>query len=187
MTDKVEGTGPALVIGLGNPLMGDDAIGLIALERLAALVFAPPVEFVDGGAWGLALLPDIERAGALLLLDAVHGERAPGALYVLGIDQVPHVLHGKLSPHQVDVRELLALAQWRGGLPSRLQIAGVQPAAVEYGSGLSPEAAAALDGLVEAACAVLAAWGHVCQPAATAGSQEAVQPGQRDQSDGRSR
>jgi len=153
-------TRPTLVIGLGNPLMGDDAIGLIALERLAALGFAPPVEFVDGGVWGLALLPDIERAGALLLLDAVHGDREPGALYVLPADQVPRVLSGNLSPHQVDVRELLALAELRGALPPHLHVVGVQPAAINYGDGLSSTVSAAVDGMVCAACAVLAGWGH---------------------------
>jgi len=159
----MEATGPTIVLGLGNPLMGDDAIGLLALERLAALAFTPPVEYIDGGVWGLALLPDIERAGALLLLDAVQGDRAPGALYLLSAGDIPRFLSGKLSPHQVDVRELLALAQVRNSLPVRLQVVGVQPAAVEFGDDLSPEVAAALDELVGAACAVLAEWGHIRQ------------------------
>ena len=151
---------PTLVIGLGNPLMGDDGVGLVVLEQLAAQTFAPPVEFVDGGTWGLALLPDVERAGALLLIDAVHGGGAPGTIYALGAQDIPRFLGAKLSPHQVDVRELLALAELRGALPSDLQVVGVQPASTAYGEGLSPAAAAAVDALVAAACAVLSGWGH---------------------------
>ncbi len=151
---------PTLVIGLGNPLMGDDGIGLIVLEQLAAQTFAPPVEFVDGGTWGLALLPDVERAGALLLLDAVHSAGDPGTVYVLDSQDIPRFLAAKVSPHQVDVRELLALAELRGALPPELRVVGIQPAAVDYGDGLSPVVAASVDRMVSAACAVLAGWGH---------------------------
>lgn len=151
---------PTLVIGLGNPLMGDDGIGLVVLEQLAAQTFAPPVEFVDGGTWGLALLPDVERAGALLLLDAVHSTGDPGTVYVLDSKDIPRFLAAKVSPHQVDVRELLALAELRGALPPELRVVGVQPAAVDYGDGLSPVVSASVDRIVSAACAVLAGWGH---------------------------
>lgn len=156
----VEDMGPTLVIGLGNPLLGDDGVGPAVLDRLAALSFAPPVELLDGGVWGLALLPDIERAGAVLLLDAVRGGGEPGAIYSLEGEQIPRLFGGKLSPHQVDVRELLALAELRGALPHRLHVVGVQPAAMDFGDGLSPAAAAALDDMVLATCSVLARWGH---------------------------
>jgi hydrogenase maturation protease len=162
LVPKPKGRGkPTLVIGLGNPLMGDDGVGLVVLDQLAAQSFMPPVEFVDGGTWGLALLPDVERAGALLLLDAVNGDGAPGTIYVLGAEEIPRFLAAKLSPHQVDVRELLALAELRGELPSNLRVVGVQPAATAYGDGLSPEAAAAaVEAMVAAAGAVLSGWGH---------------------------
>ena len=54
-----------VVIGLGNPLMGDDGVGLAALERLRDDWDMPAdVELVDGGTWGMNLLPVIEDAGA---------------------------------------------------------------------------------------------------------------------------
>lgn len=156
-----EDAGPTLVIGLGNPLLGDDGIGPAALERLAALTFAPPVEMVDGGVWGLALLPEIERAGAVLLLDAVQGDREAGSLYSLEGEQIPRFFGDKLSPHQVDVRELLALAELRSALPPRLHVIGLQPAALGFGDGLSSIAAGAMEDMVRAACDVLAGWGHI--------------------------
>jgi hydrogenase maturation protease len=160
LEDPVPDGEPTLVIGLGNPLMGDDGIGLVVLEQLAAQTFAPPVEFVDGGTWGLALLPDVERAGALLLLDAVHGSGEPGTVYVLDAQDIPRFLAAKVSPHQVDVRELLALAELRGALPSELRVVGVEPTAVDYGDGLSPAVSAAVERMVSAAYDVLAGWGH---------------------------
>lgn len=151
---------PTLVVGLGNPLMGDDGIGLVVLERMASLSFVPPVELVDGGTWGPALLPDVERAGALLLLDAIHGGNASGTVHVLDAADIPRLLAGKLSTQQVDVRELLALAELRGALPGQLKVVGVEPARIEFGEELSPRVAAAVDTMAAAACAILASWGH---------------------------
>ncbi|HEX8723977.1 MAG TPA: hydrogenase maturation protease, partial [Gemmatimonadaceae bacterium] len=50
-----------VVVGLGNPIMGDDGLGLAALERLREEWEIPAaVELVDGGTWGMTLLPLLE-------------------------------------------------------------------------------------------------------------------------------
>nr|MCU0648876.1 hydrogenase maturation protease [Gemmatimonadaceae bacterium] len=68
-----------VVIGLGNPLLSDDAIGLAALAQLAArYVIADEVECYDGGTWGMTLLPAIESASRVLFLDAIDTGAAPG-------------------------------------------------------------------------------------------------------------
>lgn len=158
-----EGTRPTVVIGLGNPLMGDDGVGLAALERLTARWEVPAqVELVDGGTWGMNLLPVIEDAGRVLLLDAVHTAATPGALVRLEREQLPRYLSTKISPHQVDLRDVLGLAELRGTLPAETIALGLQPALVEMGIGLSPPVVAGLDSLVDAAAAVLTAWGHGC-------------------------
>ena len=70
------------MIGLGNPIMGDDGLGLAVLEHLqAAYVFPPDVELVDGGTWGMNLLPIIEDAGELILIDAIDAG-APAGTFV---------------------------------------------------------------------------------------------------------
>jgi hypothetical protein len=58
-----------LVVGLGSPLMGNDGVGL---ERLRAeFVSDPSLAWVDGGTAGLALLPVLDSARRILLLDAI--------------------------------------------------------------------------------------------------------------------
>lgn len=134
-----------LVVGLGNPLMGDDGIGLAALERLAASGAVPRgVELVDGGTWGMNLLHLIESADVMILLDAIHTGAAPGTVNELEGDAVPRRLAHKLSPHQIDLGEVLALAALRGTLPPRLIAIGIEPAVVEMRTALSPQVAAAL-------------------------------------------
>ena len=151
----------ALVVGLGNPLMGDDGIGLAALERLRAGWRVPPtVELLDGGTWGINLMPTLESAGQVLFLDAIRAGRAAGTLAELNGPELPRMLGLKLSPHQIDLREVLALLELRGTTPATITCLGLEPASIELRSGLSPEAAAGLDALVQAAAARLEAWGH---------------------------
>lgn len=155
----------ALVIGLGNPIMADDGLGIAALERLRESGIIPDsVRLVDGGTWGMNLLPLVEEASELLLLDAIDSGEPAGQLIVLERDEIPRFLGLKLSPHQVDLREVLALAELRGGLPERLVVMGLQPARVEMFSGLSPELAGRMDHLLAAVIERLERWGHVARP-----------------------
>lgn len=153
--------GQTLVIGLGNPIMGDDGAGLAALERLEREWRLPAgVVPVDGGTWGMRLLPLLEDAGAVLLLDAIDAGRAAGTLIVLEREELPRMLGHKLSPHQIDLSEVLALGELRGSLPTRLAAIGIQPARIEMSASLSPEVASGLAAMAAAATARLAAWGH---------------------------
>jgi hydrogenase maturation protease len=162
MADPTPGT---TVIGLGNPLMSDDGLGLRVCERLLATWIIPPdVEVMDGGTWGMNLLPAIEDAASLLLVDAIDRGLAPGTPIILTREEIPRALALKVSPHQIDLREVLALAQLRGTLPERLTMIGAQPERVELGEGLSTSVEAQLDAVVASALAQLREWGHVCAP-----------------------
>jgi hydrogenase maturation protease len=157
--------GETLVIGLGNPIMADDGVGLAALDRLRESWSLPPsVRLVDGGTWGMNLLPLIEDAAEVLLLDAIDRGGPPGELVVLEREQVPRYLGLKLSPHQVDLREVLALAELRDCLPGKLVAIGLQPGRIEMFSGLSPQVEARMDRLLSAVIERLERWGHPAVP-----------------------
>jgi hydrogenase maturation protease len=162
MTDRA--TGRTVVIGCGNLLGADDGVGLAVLERLRRWDLPPEVELADGGTWGLNLLPLIESTDRLLLLDAVDRGKAPGTVTVLEREEIPRVLSTKLSPHQIDLREVLALAELRGSLPRDMVVVGVQPARIELSTELSPEVSARVDDLVALAAGWLESWGHEVTP-----------------------
>jgi hydrogenase maturation protease len=156
-----------VVIGLGNPLMGDDGLGLAALARLREGWELPPgIELVDGGTWGMNLLPVIEDAEQVLLLDAVDAGAAPGTLHVIERAKLPRYLAAKLSPHQVDLRDVLALAELRGTLPADTVAIGLQPAMVELSNDISDLLRIRLDDMVEAAVRRLKEWGFAVVPKA---------------------
>jgi hydrogenase maturation protease len=151
---------PILVIGLGNPIMGDDGVGVLALELFRdTFDIEEGVELMDGGTWGMNLLPYIESSGRLLLVDAIRGGVGPGEdVFVAGPD-LPRVLGQKLSAHQVDIVDVLTLAQLRGTLPLHTVALGVEPARIEMRSDLSPEVARGVARLPERMAGQLREWG----------------------------
>lgn len=158
-----------VVIGLGNPLMGDDGFGLCALEQLAlGWSFDDSVELVDGGTWGLSLIPAIEGARGVLFLDAIRTNSAPGTVVELRGDEIPRKLATKLSPHEIDLREVLAVLQLRGTLPPEVSAIGVEPEYIDLREGLSPNVKSRLSEVVRLAIGRLESWG--CHPERSAGS-----------------
>ena len=160
-TSSTQRPGPTLVIGLGNPLMGDDGTGLELLAHVQAhWTFHPEVIFIDGGTWGMNLLPVIEDAGRVLFLDAVKTGKPAGTAVRLEHDQLPRWLGFKLSPHQIDLKEVLALAELRDTLPKQAVVVGIQPEHLEMVFGLSPVVAESIPAAAELVLSTLERWGH---------------------------
>jgi len=152
--------GNVLVLGLGNILLRDEGVGVRAVERLQERFdFPAEVQVLDGGTLGLDLLPYVETADRLLILDAVETDHTPGTLVRLYGDEVPAFLSIKVSPHQMGLADLLAASRLRGQFPRELVLWGVKPEIVDAGLELSPPIAAQLDALVDRAIAELARWG----------------------------
>lgn len=152
-----------VVIGLGNPLMGDDGLGLAALARLREAWDLPAdVELVDGGTWGMNLLPIIEDAERVLLIDAINIAATPGTEVEIPRERLPRYLATKISPHQVDLCDVLAVAELRGTLPEQTTAVGLQPATVELSNELSDVLRCRLDDLVGSVVRLLESWGHAC-------------------------
>ncbi len=138
MTQRV----PLLVLGLGDALCRDDGIGVAAVSLLTRRWRAPEgVRVLDGGTLGPQLLPWVERADRLLIVDAVRLEREPpGTLVRLeGPGEVLYAETDRLQLQQAgDVR-----------MPHKLVLVGVVPEDVNPGIDLSRTAQIALPALVD--------------------------------------
>lgn len=151
-----------IVLGLGNILYGDEGFGVRAAERLHDRhMFPETVEIVDAGTLGHALLPFVERADRLLILDAVDFALTPGTIVVRDDEGIPAWLGGagKISPHQNSFSELLALAGLKGCLPRQIRLIGLQPVSLDYGASLSETALARLGEVERLALCQLTLWG----------------------------
>ena len=156
---------PLLVLGLGNLLCGDDGLGAAAVARLDRDWEAPPECLVlDGGTMGLTLLPLVEDAEDVILVDAIQDDAPTGALVRLTGDEVaPAVLH-RLSPHQVGVADLLDGARLHDRYPERLVLLGLVPLTLGLGVERSAGVDRALPALVEAVVAEARRMGHAFVP-----------------------
>ncbi|HTM19250.1 MAG TPA: hydrogenase maturation protease [Kofleriaceae bacterium] len=167
MTD--EPRTPVLVLGLGNLLCTDDGAGVAAVRRLIDGWELPgEVQAVDGGTLGLSLLPLVDSADEVILVDAIRGDGPAGSLLRLEGDEVGPAVYERLSVHQIGVADLLAGAALVGRYPRRVVLLGVVPASLELGVEPTPAVAASIDGLVDGVVAELRAMGHTCRPRASA-------------------
>jgi hydrogenase maturation protease len=141
---------PLLVLGLGNVLLEDDGVGAAAVALLREQYIAPrDVQVLDGGTLGLSLLPYLQSADAVILVDAVRTDAPAGSLVRLRGDEVAPAVATRLSPHQVGVADLLDGARWLGRYPERVVLLGVVPESMDLAVGLSADVAPALPALVE--------------------------------------
>jgi hydrogenase maturation protease len=147
-----------LVLGLGNPLLGDDGVGLRLLEELSrdARRWRGVVELVDGGTQGLALLGWVSRRPAVVVLDAIELGADPGTVHVLRADDLARLRASRSgTAHEGGALELLAMARLLGEAPGEVMVVGVEPGVVGTGIGLTPAVEQALGRAVEQARAVV--------------------------------
>jgi hydrogenase maturation protease len=154
-----------LILGVGNLLMSDEGIGVHIIQHLVSEYHFPEdVQVLDGGTLGTDLLYYLEGVENLLLIDAVEARREPGSLIRLEDDEVPAFMSIKISPHQMGVPDMLAVAKLKDVYPKRLVLLGIQPERVEIGLDLSPLIAGKLDVIIEKVLAQLQDWGHTLEP-----------------------
>jgi hydrogenase maturation protease len=149
-----------LVLGLGNLLMRDEGLGVCLVQRLqASYTFPDSVELLDGGTLGLDLLPYLEGASHLVLVDAVDVGAPAGTMVRWQDGNIPATLGVKMSPHQIGLADLLAAASLAGHMPEHMVLWGMQPGAVEPGLELTPEVERAMPELEASVLGELRAWG----------------------------
>ena len=97
------------ILGLGNELLGDDAVGVLAARQIGAEL-VDQVEVVETSVYGLALLDVILGCRQLVIIDAIKtGQVPPGTVIQLDPASLDHVVAP--SPHYSGLPEMRALAQ----------------------------------------------------------------------------
>jgi hydrogenase maturation protease len=138
-----------LILGVGNPLMGDDGAGVRAVELLeqAHLPDHIRVQEIGTPGWGLGAWFDGQTA--VVLIDAVQMGLEPGSWKKIDLHQSRLVLPGAaFSLHQADLAGGLLLAQELDLLPQSLTLYGIEPADLTPGASLSPQVETGLPKLV---------------------------------------
>lgn len=141
-----------LILGVGNPLMADDAAGVLIAQQLQQRTDLPPhVTVIDGGTDGLGLIPVIQDYRRVILVDAVPMNLPPGTIRRFTWDAIR--LNGQrheLSLHQSGIAQALVLADALKCLPPEVVFYGVQPQNMVWDQPLSAAVERALPALMEA-------------------------------------
>ena len=141
-----------LVLGLGNLLMNDDAAGLRAVYSLQERYpDRENFQIVDGGTLGLDLLGYVAWADKLLLLDAININAAAGTVAQIDGDDIAPVFSQRVSPHQVNLKDLLEAAELIGDRPPDVELLGIQFDNINMEMTLSPAVEQGLPKLIAAA------------------------------------
>lgn len=136
-----------LVLGVGNVLLTDEAIGVRIVEALEKNYQLPDyVDVLDGGTAGMELLDDMANRDHLIIADAVVSKkREPGTIMILRDEEVPALFTNKISPHQLGLSDVLSALRFTGEFPRELTLVGVIPESLEPHIGLTPTIAAVLE------------------------------------------
>ncbi|MEZ5419861.1 MAG: hydrogenase maturation protease [Vicinamibacterales bacterium] len=148
--------GRRLVLGIGNILMGDEGVGVHAIEYLQGDTWPPDVQLVDGGTGGFHLLDYLSSNEPLVMIDATLDGKPPGTVSVLR-PRYASDFPRALSAHDIGLRDLVEAAQLTGALPDvhliTVSIDEIRPMHLS----LSAPVAAALPAVRDAVHAALAA------------------------------
>lgn len=105
-----------LVLGIGNVLMGDEGVGVHAIEYLQRESWPADVELVDGGTGGFHLLDYLSAKEPLVMIDATFDGKPVGTVTTLRPKYASDFPRA-LSAHDIGLRDLVEAAQLTGALP----------------------------------------------------------------------
>lgn len=151
---------PTLVIGLGNPILGDDGVGWWVVDALEARLAndeptrrtAGDIELDRVAVGGLSLMERLIGYDRVVLVDAILGGDMPGTVSVGSLAGIACHLAGHLdSAHDVSLPEALCAGRALGArLPADVTVVSVAVRSVDrFDERLSPEVAAAVQVAVE--------------------------------------
>lgn len=150
-----------VVLGVGNVLTGDDALGPTVVRTLdAGWILDPRVDVMDAGTPGMDLTVLVGGAEGLVVVDTVLSEGPPGTLKTYDREALlARPLTPRVNPHAPGLVESLLTMELADRAPRRVCLVGVVPHATHVGVGLSPAAADAVSHAVEAVVEILSLWG----------------------------
>jgi hydrogenase maturation protease len=140
-----------LVLGLGNSILTDDAVGLTVAEEVRRRLDRADVTVEQASTGGLGLLDLVLGYDKIIIVDAIQTKNnEPGRIHRLSPDQFSGSLRS-VSSHDVTLATALELARSLGkDVPQEIVILAVEAADVDsFGEDLTPQVAAAVPDVVE--------------------------------------
>lgn len=104
-----------LILGIGNILHGDDGFGSQVITELqSSYLFPETLGLIDGGIMGLSLLPFIEQAKEVIIIDTVVMKKEPGTIYKFPLADLQVSEEASLNLHELGISEVLQVLRAEG-------------------------------------------------------------------------
>jgi hydrogenase maturation protease len=141
-----------LIIGLGNPLLRDDSVGLRVVQMLKGILTDhPDIEIMEDYWGGLRLMEHMVGYDRAIIVDAICSNAPSGTIHLLSPDDIP--TQRSASAHDVNLPTALTFGRHAGAhLPSseNILLIGIEAADVQtFEESLSPEVEAVLPQAVD--------------------------------------
>jgi hydrogenase maturation protease len=142
-----------LIIGLGNPLVTDDSVGLRVIEELKPLLADRTDVEVSEDYWGgLRLMERMIGFDRAIVVDAIHSGAPPGTIHLLTPDGIP--TQRSASAHDMNLSTALEFGRQAGvHLPKndRIRLVGIEAQdTLTFGEHCTPAVQAAIPRAIEA-------------------------------------
>lgn len=99
-----------LLLGIGNPLLTDDGIGIVAARKIAERRL-PGVDIEEATASGIEVMEMMLGYEKVVVVDAIFlPDHEPGEIMRLKEEDFSHTVHGS-SPHGVNISTAIALGR----------------------------------------------------------------------------
>ena len=155
----------AVVLGVGNIILSDEAAGVRAVEALERGWLLPQnVMAIDGGTSGMEMIEELSNLDFLIVLDVVKTGAAPGTVVRIAGEEIPVFFRKKLSPHQIALPDVLASLELLDAMPKEIVVLGVEFISLELGLDMTPTVAEQVPVLAAMAAEELAARGYAVTP-----------------------
>ena len=147
-----------IIIGLGNPLLGDDGIGWRVVEQLEHAIKNYKLriknyEFDYHAGGGLSLMERLSGYDDAIIVDAINTGRAPiGTVSVMSLDELPNPALGHFgSSHETNLQTALQVGRaLNASLPNQITVVAIEAQEVyDFSETLSPALADAVPRAVE--------------------------------------
>ncbi len=127
------------VIGIGNALRGDDAIGPLIIEELEKDQNSLPAKLIDAGADAFTMLEHLMESDPLLVIDCAKMGLRPGEIKMFDVDDasIAH-LANVVSLHGFGFGDVYKMAKGMGDV-APCRIIGVEPKTIAFDTTLSEE------------------------------------------------
>jgi len=116
-----------LVLGLGNPILSDDGVGIKVAHAVADQLNSPQVTVAETSGAGLSLLDSIVGYDKVIIIDAIQTKKGQaGQIFRMGTENFSLTKHLS-SPHQINLVTALELGKMLNlAMPQEITIFAVE-------------------------------------------------------------